>query len=1375
MTHPAPQYTLVANSRPPRDALVAPGTLLRTLIVEDNADDAELIARELLRAGYELAWTRVESEPAYLAALADRPDIVLCDYRLHGFSGMRALELLKPMNLDMPFIMVSGAIGEDLAVQCMVAGARDCISKNNLARLAPAVARELQQAALRRERREALAQLEQRGRALQERVKEMTCLYEIARLGQQSELTLPELFERIAQSMVTAYRWPEAMAIRIVHGDIVKQSHGFRPTPWRQHILFDTAPATSGAITACYLEQRDWGEEGPFLPEERQLIEAVVMRVKEIIEDRQLRAALAQSERSLRATFDQAALGIVHVSLDRRYLETNQKFCDMTGYRREELLGMDTARIVHPEDWHKDAEEQAQLLAGSITSYGGEKRLIRKDGSVLHCFRTASLVRDDGGQPLYFVRIIEDITARKQLEALAEQTFEQAAVGILRTDLERNILAVNRKFSEMTGYSREELLRMSVKQISHPDDLNQDLALRKRLLAGEIGTFQSEKRYVCKEGKVIWVRRTTSLTHDETGSGSPQYIIVVEDITERKQAQDALAQERLLLRTVIDALPDRIYVKDREGRFILHNTANLAVRGFDDFEDIRGKTVYDFFAKEVADRLAAEDRRVIETGEAIIDREGETIFGANSPYRGSSRWHLTTKIPLRDAAGGIQGVVGITRDITERKRADEALKQTQDKLRTAINSANVGLWEWDLETNRVYYSQEWKNQLGYAEDEIGDTIDEWKRLVHPEDEQPTLAKVEAYLAAPHPNFEVEFRMRHKNGSWRWMLSKATLQAGEDGKGRRLSGGHIDITERKRIEQALRESEDTFRQLVDHIPQVFWMTDAEQQTLVYISPAYERITGRPTAELTSDPRAWLAAVHILDRDSVRRARKSQAPAGNYDIEYRIVRPDRTVRWIHDRAFPITDQTGKVCRVAGISEDVTEQKEAQQKLLHMAHYDSLTGLPNRALFHDRLRHALTQALRHNAITGILFIDLDRFKAVNDTLGHSAGDQLLQQVADRLKQCLRSGDTVSRLGGDEFAVILPELTVAKDTAVVAQKIITALAAPFMLEKNEVFVTASIGITVSPQDGTDTEVLLRNADSAMYDAKAQGRNNFKFYTPEMNVRAQERLQLEMQLRRALERQEFRVHYQPKFSLRECRLSGFEALLRWQHADNGLVAPDRFIPLLEETGLIVPVGQWLMRTVCRQIRQWNHAGLKPVPVAINFSPRQFLQEDVAAMISATLNEFIVSPRHIDVEITESSLMQNPEQAIDALQRVKALGIRIAVDDFGTGYSSLNYLKRFPIDTLKIDRSFVRDIVTDSDDAAIVNAVITLAHSLDLGVVAEGVETREQLDFLQSNGCDEGQGYFFAKPMPPEQCAEFMQRLQCGKLVPDPQPPAPQR
>jgi diguanylate cyclase (GGDEF)-like protein len=449
---------------------------------------------------------------------------------------------------------------------------------------------------------------------------------------------------------------------------------------------------------------------------------------------------------------------------------------------------------------------------------------------------------------------------------------------------------------------------------------------------------------------------------------------------------------------------------------------------------------------------------------------------------------------------------------------------------------------------------------------------------------------------------------------------------------------------------------------------------------------------------------------------------------------------------------------------------ERKRYQEQLEHQANYDALTGLPNRNLLHDRLKQAV-YAQRHARAIAVVFIDLDHFKFINDSLGHSAGDKLLQEMAERLRQAVRDGDTVSRLGGDEFILVLNDQQNEDIVFRAMQRIISEVSKPVVIEGQELTVTCSAGISLYPQDGPDVDTLLKNADAAMYRAKEHGRNNFQFYTAEMNKLVNERLSLESHLRRALERHELLLHYQPKLELKTGSIVGVEALLRWQHPEWGLLYPDRFIGLAEETGLIVQIGEWVLRTACTQARAWQDAGLPPITMSVNLSARQFRQDALFKSVARILSETGLHPERLEMEITESMVMHNAEAAIAILKGLKEIGVHLSVDDFGTGYSSLAYLKTLPIGILKIDKSFVQDIEgpKGKKDGLLAQAIISLGHSLKLKVIAEGVEEQAQLDFLKQNHCDEAQGYLFSRPVPPEECGLLLAaaKRRSGKKTKD--------
>ncbi|HCY61730.1 MAG TPA: diguanylate cyclase [Oxalobacteraceae bacterium] len=563
----------------------------------------------------------------------------------------------------------------------------------------------------------------------------------------------------------------------------------------------------------------------------------------------------------------------------------------------------------------------------------------------------------------------------------------------------------------------------------------------------------------------------------------------------------------------------------------------------------------------------------------------------------------------------------------------------------------------------------------------------------------------------------------------------------------------EIAARSRQENVA-QSGEAERLIIQHAGDFVALLDAGL-ACIYASPSYQDEFG----EMIQPGAEYLEIVHADDRDGIRAA-LLQLLAGEAPnrLQYRVLMAKRGERHLESEASLIHDASGKATQIVMISRDITERKEMEAYILHQSFHDALTGLPNRQLLVDRMKQATAHLGRKNAPVAVLFIDLDRFKDINDTLGHAAGDRLLQEVAERLGRCVREGDTVARLSGDEFVVLLAGLSDVQDAAVVADKIVTTVAAPCRISGTELRVSPSIGIAIFPGDGHDIDELLRNADTAMYHAKQEGRGRFSFFTSSMNEAASRRLAVGSALQQAIQREEFVLHYQPKVSAANGEISGFEALIRWPQADGMWISPSQFIPIAEETGRIEQIGNWALREAARQIRSWREEVDFFCPVAVNVSAWQFRKDSVAKNIEAALMESDIPANMLEAELTESAVMTDPAKAIQALHQIRDLGVTISIDDFGTGYSSLSYLKRFPLDKLKIDAAFVRDIASDPDDAAIVLAIITLAHSLGLTVIAEGVETAEQVAFLIEHGCDEMQGHYFSKPLPTDGALDLLKR-----------------
>jgi len=573
----------------------------------------------------------------------------------------------------------------------------------------------------------------------------------------------------------------------------------------------------------------------------------------------------------------------------------------------------------------------------------------------------------------------------------------------------------------------------------------------------------------------------------------------------------------------------------------------------------------------------------------------------------------------------------------------------------------------------------------------------------------------------------------------------------------------DITEQKHAEEQLQSTEKTLQTIINSMPYGVIIIGRDKK-VQSVNRAALVLMGYESEE---------QVVGITCHNTLCPAEEGNCPI--IDLKGSIDRSERILITKDGRRIPIlksvvpVELDGKDVLLEAVI-DISERKQAEEQIRILAYYDNLTGLPNRTFFKEILNRTLVRARRRQEISALLIIDIDNFKRINDTLGHTVGDHLLKATAEKLSTCIRKTDSVarldedqttevvSRLGGDEFVVLLSELVNAQDAVIVAQRMLNDLSRPIMVGEREVFLSASIGISLCPSDGEDVDTLLKNADAAMSHAKSRGSNSYQFYEESMNAAALKRLTLESELRRAMEHDEFLVYYQPKLDVPTRKIIGMEALVRWQHPDRGLISPADFIPLAEETGLIVPIGEWVLRTACTQNEAWQDAGFEPLSVSVNLSSRQFEQQNLTGAVAAALHDTGLAAQYLELEITESMLMRDPEETIMILQALENKGIRISIDDFGTGYSSLSYLNRFPLDYLKVDRAFVMNITTNPDDAAITTAIVAMAHSLKLKVIAEGVETEEQLAFLRELGCDEVQGYLFSRPLPAEEFAELLAR-----------------
>ena len=852
----------------------------------------------------------------------------------------------------------------------------------------------------------------------------------------------------------------------------------------------------------------------------------------------------------------------------------------------------------------------------------------------------------------------QETIAALQAQALRYETaIDRISQGVCFFDGQMRLILCNRRYAEIYGLKLEEVRPgTSLREISErrarvgtcPMAVDDYLAWCAKVnSSAEVMNWTAE----LEDGRSIHI------SHQPMPDGG--WVATHEDITELR-AKRAMANERISLQALIDWLPDSLWVKDTKSRFIIANKTTASENGLAGPEELIGKDDFDLFAPELAQHFFEVEQDIMRSGKSVIDMD-ENIRDASG-----RKSRATTKLALRNEQNEVFGLMGISRDTTESKRAEnlrngqaqilemialsEPLSEVLDRLMRLVESQLDGIFGSVL-----------------LLDEDG------QHLRH--GAAPSLA--EAYTKAIDG-----VRIGPKVGSCGTAVYR-----------------RAPVIVRDIMSDPLWED---YRELVaTYGYRSSWSTPilSHQGTVLGVFAMYSMSVREPTA-----------------------------------IETRLI--DMTIR------------------IAGIA---IERKRAEDQIRFLAHHDALTGLPNRSLLKDRLTQAILQTRRHNPWVSVVSIDLDNFKTINDSLGHTVGDELLKAVASRMVGCVKATDTVVRLGGDEFVILLvDQVASAEAVSTTLDEVRAAILAPYSIEGRALYVTCSMGVATFPNDGSDPEALLMNADAAMYKAKEAGRDNVQFYTTEMNTRVHEKLALQQELRDAIARNEFTLYYQPQIDLRSGRIFAVEALVRWQHPTLGLLSPLKFIPMAEDTGLIVPLGDWVLHDACRQNKAWQDAGLPPVNVCVNVSARQFRDKNLISRVVNALRESGMAAKYLELEITESLIMQDVGRAVETMEELQRLGVQLAIDDFGTGYSSLNALKTFPVARLKIDKSFVNNLASSEGDRAVAAAVISLGQKLNLRVIAEGVETAEQLAFLRDNNCDEIQGYYFSKPVTSEAIADLI-------------------
>lgn len=916
-------------------------------------------------------------------------------------------------------------------------------------------------------------------------------------------------------------------------------------------------------------------------------------------------------------------------------------------------------------------------------------------------------------------------------------------------DTQQNITYLNPAFIRTFGYDLNDIPRLDDWwPKAYPDETYRQWVAstwQARLEKAEQEKTEFEPLEItiqCKDGTKRIVMASASLLDEKLGSN---HLVILYDITELKRAEQARRESESMYRVIVETAQEGIWTIDAANLTTFVNPKMADILGYTE-EEMQGRPIYDFMDEE--GRVIAEQN--VKRREAGIAEQHDFKFIRKN---GEPVWTELHVNPLYDRQGGYAGALAMATDITERHRSIRALQESERKYRNLFENMTTGFALHEiicddrgkpcnyryLEINPAF-----EKLTGVTASQlIGKTVLD----VLPDTEQYWIDIFGRVALTGEPmayeNFSRELGKYYDT----WVFSPKRNQ---------FAVIFSDATERKQSESEINALAERLALATRAAKIGIWDWDVANDELTWDDRMFE-LYAVDKSEFSAVYDAWLSRVHPDDQafaqQSIRDALENDAI---YDISFRVVWPDGTTHHIKADGQVVTNDAGEVVRMTGVNYDISDRVDAEERLRFMAHHDELTGLPNRSLFMDRLAGMMKRASRNKTSVALLFMDLDRFKNINDTFGHETGDTFLKMIADRLRRDIRNSDTVARFGGDEFAVLLELVNGVDDVVLVANKIMEMLALPFTINGHDFYATTSIGISLYPTDASEAITLLKHSDTAMYRAKELGRNNYKFYSKDLSVRALERLNMETLIREALSHNEFELYYQPQFDLRSQRVVGLEALLRWNHPVDGLILPARFISVAEETGLIVPLGDWVLREACQQLYNWHRQGLPIVPVTVNLSGRQFVDRNLVELITSIVGELNIDPGFLELEITEGVMMHNPETATHTLRTLSDMGIHIAVDDFGTGYSSLSYLKRYPINTLKIDQSFVRDITTDPSDRSIVMAIIAMAHSMDLRVVAEGVETDDQLDFLKAHDCDVVQGFLFSLPLPGADIGEWL-------------------
>ena len=1041
-------------------------------------------------------------------------------------------------------------------------------------------------------------------------------------------------------------------------------------------------------------------------------------------------------------------------------VSVSANFTEILGYQVTEVLSYEWwLDALHPDDRERAVAGVAEMFSAGFSN--SEYRVRHKNGEYRWIEDNRRVLSDGANKNSRIVGVWIDVTERheseaamREIESNYQDLFENASDLIQAITPDGRIAFVNPAWLNALGYSEDEVAALSLQDIVDEQYLEHCLKEMERAMSGQKVTA-AEAVFVSKDKRKIYVEGNVTC---KFAVGKPVHTLgIFRDVTERKLAEMDLLErnERMLLQTAaLESAANGVAITDTRGTIEWINPAFTKLTGYS------------------ADEVIGQNPRVLKSGKNpesfYLDlwgtiSKGEVWHGDLINRRKDGRYYYEemTITPVRDTNGKVGHYIAIKQDVTANRAAEEELRKSEATLAKAQQIAHLGNWEWDIKADELYWSDEIFRMLGIESTGARATRASFFDRVHPDDREKIEDQAKTMLQTKHWE-SLEYRILRPDGTQRTIFSDGSVTLDENGAPEKLTGIMMDISE-------LRETEESFRSVVETANDGIIMLNQKGEILSW-NMAAQTIFG-----YTEDEIRGKQLMHLFP-DSYREQIAAAADCDPLDISGLLLPGCRGTAMTGKKGdgaeFPLeitvsSWQSGDGTLYSAIVRDITQRKSLEDRLTYQTLHDPLTDLANRVLFGDRLGQAIKKCRRNKGTVGVLFIDLDNFKNVNDTLGHAAGDELLIGVAERIKGCLRDGDTAARLGGDEFAVLVDDSNGLAGAILVAERIHDEILAPFYLNGNEAYVGTSIGVTVTSTGKETPDEILRNADVAMYTAKTSGKNQYVVFQSEMHDEIVRRVQLESDMRAALENNEFQVHYQPIVDLATERILGMEALARWNHPKRGLIGPSEFISVAEDTQIILDLGKWILEAACAQTRAWQLCveGAENMSVTVNLSSRQFRDDDLVLMIQDVLARTDLPPDSLIIEITETALLKNTEKTLDTLRELKLLGVRLAIDDFGTGYSSLSYLQQFPIDVLKIDRLFIDTITQPDEGSAVARAIITISESLHMTTIAEGVETFEQQSELLKLGCRVGQGFHFSRPLTTDAMEDFLKSHAMGRFI----------